>query len=357
MSSGLAGAFNALNKATGYGKSPGADASSLDSFVKSDPMFEKRPTVIQSLMKVDTSKQTLMSKLHPETKNTVSSITGGMKRTPDLALKDGQDVSRNASVGMEAAKNKRNEIKTNVEGDKVAATNAVKDTANNMDIDPSQAEKDLVGTPSSDIGTLAAGAALLVTGGGSLAVQAGITVWALLDVISKEQKKLSPQKQEALLQKTVERAQSSGQASPIGEAVRGGSKVASNLGNLNAKEFKELLNVKIENLPEMKDAENQIAALEDVEGNHDSVKRHFGDKITLEKMAVAGIAEPKEPFDHINASLTGDSVAGVLAVNVTKGFTSDVPEDLKSKPVSEDFKLPPPELAQRVNASLGTMNA
>ncbi len=326
---------------------------------------EQEQTFTESLIQGNTREKTLMETMFPEKSKAgayKASISGGaqsLTRDASQVVKDGAKVS-DQRMGAQADVK---EAKENFQSDWKAARNealaAFKEVTQEMGIDPRVAADSMISDSSpgkaSAVAYMASEAAF---GAGTMATL-GKAAYANME-LTKQEKSLSPEKQEAILVAMQERLQNPPQndtradASTSGGAVEAAVDTPEGSGAdwaaMEIDDLAELLQADPdgEDQPEMQALMNMENDLDMVEDNHMYVATHYHETPTYAKMvhsadsgnsAMRGIIDDATVIDAQpvqaaaikdtapDTALAGDSVAQLSGVQVT---AADVNIDAKS---------------------------
>ncbi|MFP4098594.1 MAG: hypothetical protein ACLFP8_04805 [Alphaproteobacteria bacterium] len=298
-------------------------------------------------------KHSLMSKLHGDRVYKVDPIhTDNMKRNVGSAVKDSVEVAGQHANAVQDVREKKTAFVQDWKEAKGQAVGMLKDVAKDMGVDMAAVDQDLVGKGlPSPLGAAAALAADAMLGGGTLATIAGGAT--VVRELSKNEKKLPPEKQKALIEETLTRLQA-GKKIDTREASSGGASEAlaasekkgggdqPDWAALSAKDLKEFLaaDPEGEDQPEMKELANVEHHLQNVSHNHQYVQDHYGDVVTADKVEAAGI-KPEELKPAVVAAapvLLAGATLGLIGrhrVSVDEKAVEELPLKPEMKPPEE----------------------
>lgn len=346
------------------GPSPNAVVDEYDTVPDALNGSQQQQTFMQSLVEGNTREQTLMQTMFPEKSRAgayTASISGGaqsMKRDASQVVTDGAKVS-DKRMGAQADVQ---EAKENFQADWQAARNealaAFQEVTQEMGIDPRVAADTMIADDApgkaSAVAYMASEAAF---GAGTMATL-GKAAYVNME-LSEQEKSLSPQQQEQILEAMLERLRNPPQQSNDTRAdasMSGGGEgeapeaSGADWDAMEIDDIAELLQADPDGLdqPEMQDLMDMEYELDEVEDNHRYVAEHYGDNITFAKMinsAESGndamrdiidnaqvIDAPVATDDGTRTMLVGDSVSELSGVQVT---AADVGFDAKQ--VSSHF--------------------
>lgn len=322
-----------------------------------DPIMgnENQQTFTQSLIAGNTRTESLMQTMYPDRKYDAPKVdTQSLKRDPTKKITDGQQVAEKTVGAQAETQEKIGQFKEDFKQAKTEALAQFVDSAKSMGIDPAAAADQMVGDQAlgkaSAIAYVAAEAAV---GGGTLATIGKASF--LNNELSKEDKKLSPEQQKALLedmQKNLQNPSPAQQDAQDGmtasvSAAAGPSESEVAWENMEIDDLAELLEAdpEGEDQPEMQELLQMEHDLDEVVDHNQATAEQYGNFVTTDKLFAhaetgndaiskivdeASVVVDSEPmaqkFDATAASLAGDSLSGVvLKANDTR-FDSNTVE-------------------------------
>ena len=251
----------------------------------SDPILTQRPDTTQSSPIVNTATQTPMAKMRPTTSYTPPPVnTATLTRDATKTIRDGASVSATTNTALNTTKNTIANFQNDWKEGVNAAYDAMIDTAKEMNISPAAATDTLISDSiPTKAGALAyMGAEITTAGLGSLATM-GKGVF-LAQELSKEEKRLPPEKQKALLENTLARLQASPTPSDT-HATTGNSFVSTNANqnsginwqSMTVEDLKEMFeDPRGENQPEMQALRKTEQALVELQDHN----LHIAEKLS-----------------------------------------------------------------------------
>ncbi len=286
-------------------------------------------------------KETLMEKLHPDTN--YEGATGFKQqdnmRDVNKVVKDGQNIAQRTDNAKQENNEAKESLRQDFDTDKQVAVEAMKECAVESGMNVGAATDTLVSSnESSKVCATSAIFAEAATGGmGSLAT-AGKAA-AVSVVASKEDQKLSPDEQRALLEDTLKQLQSrsaSTEDTRMSASAGGGAasaplpddKSEAQWENFTADDLKELLASDVEDMPEWEQLEEIDFAIEETQENHRFIAEHYGERGDLVAKAEAAAAggnsavlqgELDSAKVHVNAGdaqLAGQSLSGFVMIKL-----------------------------------------
>lgn len=302
-------------------------------FAKNDPTYNQPEEDVDP-------KETLMEKLHPDTSYEGPDFNKqDNMRDASKVVKDGEKVSQRTDFAKQENDEQKENLREDFETDKNVAVEALKEAAIESGVDPSVAVDTMVSGGESTKATAASAIfAEAATGGmGSLATAgkaATVTV-----VASKEDQKLSPDEQRALLEDTLRTLQSSSSQDDTRLAASTSGGAANNEDapapesdaqweNITVEDLEELLSSDVEDLPEweaLSEIENDI---EEVLDNHRFVAANYsttGDLIAkAEAAAESGqshvlkdeLESSRVAVNSGDVEIAGAGLTGIVAMKV-----------------------------------------
>ncbi len=301
-----------------------------------DPVFDEKgnsDAFMDKMIEGNDRKGTLMETMYSN-RSYKADVKTDLKRDPNKVIKDGQNVAKEASGGMQEVKKQQASFKEDFTQAKSEATQMLKDAAKDMDINPDDAVDQMVAKgEKSNIGMLANAA--VMAGGGSLAT-AGAAIGSVKVELSQQDKKLSVKDQKSLLEDTLKRLQESRKPLDSRQEAGGGKADAeatkespkqSEIAWEDMKEadLAELLKADPEGADQKEslDLAQKEYELNEVFASHDDAQRRYGDNITADKVEqsvssgngamekMQADAQEVMAFDGTHTGLVGDSVAGL----------------------------------------------
>ncbi len=278
-----------------YGNNHNSNGSLQAAFSAADPIYgDNQQTTTQSLVQGDTIEETLMEKMHPDKEYTkISGNTSAENINTQKLYRDAsKTVTDGAAVKKEAGKleidtdKAINDFKSDFKQARMEAMDQLKESAENMDIPVDQALDSLIpdGSAGKAQAAMYLGVELAASGMGSLATAPGKAAYVSQE-LSKQDKKLSPDQQKALLEDMTKNLQASRSAPSDTRAAGGGGpsvpvdvpheRVA--WENMESEDIKNLLaaDPEGEDQPEMEILRDLEHAIEDVQDNHEFVANNY----------------------------------------------------------------------------------
>lgn len=307
-----------------------------------DPItgFEEQQSFTQSLIQGNTRTESLMQTMYPDREYDAPKVdTKSLKRDPTKQITDGQQVAEKTVGAQAETHEKMGQFQGDFQQARKEALTQFVDSAKSMGVDPVAAADQMVGDQSpgkaSAVAYVAAEAAV---GGGTLATIGKASF--LNNELSKEDRKLSPEQQKALLEDMLKNLQN---PSPAQQDVQDGMTAASPVVNDAPQSEVAWENMEIDDLaellaadpdgydqPEMQELLQMEHDLEEVVDHNEATANAYGDFITVDKLnahadagndAIERIVEEASvvrndnivrQFDATAASLAGDSLSGVV---------------------------------------------
>lgn len=357
------GSFNEVSKdGFGYGKSMNrssvdvmhidipSPAPSIESLFNAStaPVAMNDPSFEQPKADQD-PKETLMEKLHPDKsyKGPDFNKQDNM-RDVNLVVKDGEKITKRTDFAKQENDKQKETLKQDFEADKAEAVECLKEAAISNQCSPEVAVDTLVSKgDSSKAGAATAIFAEAATGGmGSLATMG--KGGAVVVTASKEDQKLSPEKQEALLEDTLKQLQSrsaSDQDTRMSASANGGAGSApgpmpnghseAHWENFDADDLEEFLATDVKKLPEWEDACKIEYDIGEAQKNQRFVAEHYGEHGDIvakaEVMADSGQSDvlrreldsSKVAVDSASVQLSGASLAGFVTIKLPDSAAND----------------------------------
>ncbi len=308
--------------------------SASTAFASNDPNINQAP-------QQDSPTETLMEKLHPD--NDYQGATGFKKqdnmRDVNKVVKDGQNIAQRTDNARQENNEAKETLRKDFDTDKQVAVEAMQECAVESGINPNDATDSLVSSgESSKVCATSAIFAEAATGGmGSIATMGKAATVAV--VASKEDKKLSPDEQKALLEDTLKQLQSrsaSTEDTRMSASTSGGggnaplpdSKNEACWENCTADDLKELLASDVEDMPEWEALDEIEFSIDEAQENQRFVAENYGERgdlIAKAEAAAAGgnSAVLQGQLDsaqvHVNAGdaqLAGQSVSGFVMIKL-----------------------------------------
>ncbi len=315
-----------------------------------DPItgFENQQTFTQSLIEGNTRTESLMQTMYPDRKYDAPKVdTQSLKRDPTKKITDGQQVAEKTVGAQAETQEKIGQFKADFKQAKAEALTQFAESAKAMGVDPVAAADQMIGDQAAGkASAIAYVAAEAAVGGGTLATIGKASF--LNNELSKEDKKLSPEQQKALLEDMLKNLQN---PSPAQQDVQDGMSAGAPAvdeppeseiawENMEIDDLAELLaaDPEGEDQPELQELLQMEHDLEEVVDHNRMAAETYGDYITSEKLIAhaeagngavekmvdeASVVVDSEPmaqkFDAAAASLAGDSLSGiVLKANDTR---------------------------------------
>ncbi|MGH1456032.1 MAG: hypothetical protein ACRBDI_04570 [Alphaproteobacteria bacterium] len=293
--------------------------------------------------------ETLMEKLHPETNYQGPDFKKqDNMRNVNMVVKDGEKIAQRTDFAKQENDEQKETLKQDFKTDKAEAVACLKEAAVNNDCDPGAAVDTLVSTGGAATKVEAAGA-ILVGGAGSLATMgAGAAVIA---TVSKEDQKLSPEKQKAVLEDTLKQLQTrsaSNEDTRMSASMSGGGasgapmpdeKSDAHWENFDARDLEEFLATDVEDLPEMEALCKIECDIEEAQENQRYVAAHYGetgDLVAKAEAAASGghsrvleaeLQNATVAVDAAAVEITGMGLQGIVAMKLPDGAANDAKFD------------------------------
>ncbi|MGH1374730.1 MAG: hypothetical protein ACRBCK_00160 [Alphaproteobacteria bacterium] len=348
-------------------------------FAQNDPVYGEEQSFTESLVAGNTRTQTLMDTMKPDTSYAAPKVNAGsMMRDANKVVTDGAKVSQQANMAMENTQESIASFQSDWKQAKHEALDALVDASKDMGIDPSVAADALIPDSAATKGAaMAYVAAELAIGGGTLAT-VGKAAFVSQE-LSEQEKKLPPEKQEALLKETMDRLQASSEsnqdsrAKPDAGSVPADAPKQSDIAweNMEIDDLAEFLAADSDGLdqPEMQELLQMEHDLEVVLDNHDYVQEHYADVVTADKMFAsaatgneamntilldASVVESRsvaatydQGVDAASVALAGDSLAGVTMLASDARFDSSAVQTFL-----DVAKVDVPEVKRQLSADI-----
>jgi|GEM_PF-2615898 len=326
-----------------------------------NPVFQEKgnaDTYMDDLISGNDRKGTLMQTMYPDRDYKDTVRTSGLDLDVNKKVTTGEIVSREATGGMEAVQKQKASFKDDFGQAKAEATQMLKEAAKDMDIDPSEAVGQMVAKRAPSNAGVVTGALGGLAGGGSLAT-AGSAALYLKQELSKEDKKLPPKQQEALLADTLKRLQESRKPVDTRESASSGGKMDAAPAEEGLKkseiaweemgmaDLAELMKADPDGLdqPEMQNLMDVEHELEAVKLNHKYVEKHYADDASPDKIE-ASVKSGNGAMSKLVAGAqvlkidAGDvSLAGAGVSSVAGGVTVASASDLDTGGIAKDMNL------------------
>ncbi len=200
------------------------DLSTLKSYMSSAARHEESPSFTQRIMGTDTSGRTLLQKLKPNTSYAPPAVnTSALTQKTDLGTKNGQHVRNVCQTAQNQVANSKAQLVQDVKQMQKEARNAIGETAKDMGENVSDVQNTFSTAPPStaiEAGGMMIADTCIFAGMGSFVTVAFQSAPAFMELSEKE-KKLSPEKQEAVLKNALDRLKSSGTNASTADANEG----------------------------------------------------------------------------------------------------------------------------------------
>ncbi len=283
-----------------YSSNYNSDTSLSGAFAKADPIYgDQTQTFNQAAADQEAPKESLMEKMYPGKDYGGPKVeTNTLKRDASKVVTDGAVVSRKANMAMEDTKEQIQTFKDDFKQARKEALDAMKESAQSMDIPLDQAFDSLVpdGSAGKAQAAMYLGLELSTQGLGSMVTAPGKAAYVSQE-LSKEDKKLSPEQQKALLEDMSKNLQAS-RAAPADTRAEGGSAPsvptdtkAEEIAweNMEADDLKELLaaDPEGEDQPELEQLMTLEEDLDEVLDNHRFVSEHYHEMGDLVQKGIA----------------------------------------------------------------------
>ncbi len=348
-------------------------------FAQNDPVYGEEQSFTQSLVAGNTRTESLMDTMYPDQSYSGPKVdAGSMMRDANKVVTDGAKVSRQANMAMENVQENIANFQADWKQAKHEALDAMIDASKDMGIDPAAAADALIPDTASTKGAaLAYIGAELAVGGGTFATIGKATF--VSQELSEQEKKLSPEKQEALLKETMDRLQASAasnqdsRAKPDAGSVPADAPKESEVAwdNMEIDDLAEFLAADSDGMdqPEMQELMQMEHDLEIVLDNHDYVQEHYADVVTADKMFAsaasgneamntilldASVVESQnvavtydKGVDAASVGLAGDSLAGVSMLASDARFDSSAVQTFL-----DATKVDVPEVKRQLSADI-----
>ncbi len=309
-------------------------------FLDNDPLYEQPD---------EAPTETLMEKLHPDKNYEGPDFKKqDNMRNVNLVVKDGEKIAKRTDFAKQENDEQKETLRQDFESDKAEAVECLKDAAVKNDCDPGAAVDTLVSSGAAATKVEAAGA-MLIGGAGSLATMgAGAAVVA---TVSKEDQKLSPDKQRAILEDTLTQLQSkspSNQDTRMSASMSGGGASAAPMAdqkseahweNFDARDLEEFLATDVEDLPEMEALCEIECDIEEAQENQRFVAENYGQTGDLVAKAEAAAASGQSrvleaelqnatvAVDAAAVEITGMGLQGIVAMRLSEDASNDAKLD------------------------------
>ncbi len=287
----------------------------------------QRSTLSQAFIgAVDPKQDTLMNKLLPNNNYQVKvTPTSSQHRSGSNLVNDGGKVSSQVAGAKQEAHVQASRLKDGVKGLQKEANTEQKGAAQDLGVDPKAAADTFAPQAQATKGS----AAVMAIGAGTFG---DVTSVGTITVnLSKADKKLSPDKQQAVLEQELTRLQS-----PSSSALSLGAPKpkAAAWENASTQDVREVHSLDVNNLsaqlPEMAELENIMSALDDVDNNHKKLE----DQGDVNFDAAIDI-------DSIDVVLAGQGLCGISALTLDVEAANEANFSPSVSDISE--KLPDPE--------------
>ncbi|MGH1374729.1 MAG: hypothetical protein ACRBCK_00155 [Alphaproteobacteria bacterium] len=286
----------------------------------------------------NTPQNTLMSKLMPQNSYNAQAKTSSMARKATSHAADGVDVTRSRQQAEQDVKQEKGRLIGDVKDMKRQADGAQAEAAQDVGVSPRAAAETFGATePPTKLTAAVTVGVDLATGGGGTMVTGLMQGGTVMAELSKKDRQLSGQQQQAVLDNEMQRLQAGGDNSQASVKFDVPKQNPVKWGNADTDDLKDIHSLTMGNLeqqiPELKRLNRTDDDLSEVRNNHKNMQNRDdvlfdSGSVELASQGLQGVSRFKAAsgtqgtFDSVQTapiSLKGSSLAGESDYNIAMG--------------------------------------